>query len=136
MKSSERAYCAGLLDGEGCISYSKGSGLGPTFRVSVKMTEPGAVRWLAEQYGLTVSEITDPRPNNRMCFQVQLSGSTAKSFLKEVRPYLKVKTEQANAIIRCNMHSKAARQATADRLRELNRRGTHVDVSLVESQVA
>lgn len=136
MKSSERAYCAGILDADGCVTYKKGSGLGPTFVVAVKMAEPGAVRWLAEHYGLSVTKLTDPRPNHRMCYRVSIGGGKANSFLKEVLPYLKVKAAQANAVLNCDMRSKAARQDTADHLRELNRRGTHTDVSLVESQVA
>lgn len=120
-------YYAGLLDGEGCVSYNKyPTGIG--FKVSFKMCSDAAMLDLAAFYGVNVVKVTDPRPNHRMCYQVSLCGVQAKDFLRRVRPYLKVKAAQANAVLGCNLRSKKARREVADLLHVLNRRGTHTVV--------
>lgn len=120
-------YFAGLLDGEGCIwASSKDNSI--TFRVSIKMASEAAITDLAEFYHLNIRPQTDPRPNHRMCYRLQICGAQAKDFLRRVRPYLKVKAAQANAVLGCNLRSKKARREVADLLHVLNRRGTHTVV--------
>lgn len=120
-------YYAGLLDGEGHIGAAHSDKM-PTFFVAVKMGTDAAIRDLAEYYDANITDAADKRPNHRMCYQLRLYGAQAKDFLRRVRPYLKVKAPQANAVLGCNLRSKKARREVADLLHVLNRRGTHTVV--------
>jgi hypothetical protein len=125
-----RGYYAGLLDGEGCVSFTNGTRkCGPAFAVSFKMSTPAAMQPLADHYGVRVIPIPDSRPNHSLCYQMRLHGVQAKDFLRQVRSRLKVKEAQADAVIRCPMQSPKRRRETADLLRELNQRGGPRDVS-------
>ena len=131
--TANKSYFASLLDAEGCVSYTSGTRkCGPNFTVSFKMTTPAAMQPLADHYGLKVRMVPDSRPNHRVCHEMRLFGTQAKDFLRQVRPRLKVKEAQADAVIQCDMRSPKRRRETADLLRELNKRGGLRDVSKKE----
>ena len=51
LSEAEKAYAAGLFDGEGCIIIEKPRrGKGHTLMVQLGMREPAAVAWLQERW--------------------------------------------------------------------------------------
>jgi hypothetical protein len=129
-------YIAGLVDGEGSlmIHWNKGQ---PHFNFScfmvIGMTHEGVIKWLAEILGVTYEKVKMTRKNWKQIYRVRLhTQDNMEKFLKELLPWLKVKKEQAEVILKFlnlepegNMRDYAKKRAELYlRIRELNKRGS------------
>lgn len=98
-----RAYIAGIIDGEGCISRTNSRrGEGPTFwRVTVSMTYKPVIDWLGS-FGGKVYPNSVGRPANLKPQYAWIVGrhSCVLVLLAAVRPYLTVKAELADRVIK------------------------------------
>ncbi len=83
----EMAYYAGIIDGEGCISYYKSLG------VSVEGLYPKTLIEMHTVFGGSVSEIK--RANKRRYYRWRIYGQDAGRCLQMLLPYLREKKEQA-----------------------------------------
>lgn len=83
----EMAYYAGIIDGEGCISYYKSLG------VSVEGLYPKTLIEMHTVFGGSVSEIK--RINKRRYYRWRIYGQDAGRCLQMLLPYLREKKEQA-----------------------------------------
>lgn len=108
LTETERAYIAGLLDGEGYlfISHIVSSN---SFQVGVRtqMSSKETIEWLSEKIGHSFFE----RDSNKylgnreqkckwkMTYITGLQGIAAQELLKLIRPYMITKAEQADVIL-------------------------------------
>jgi hypothetical protein len=94
----ERAYAAGMVDGEGHIGMTpwKVSYL-PI--VTVTNTDRRVIDWLASRWVGSTIATHDPRiPAHKVRHNWRLSGRRAYAFLKEIEPYLLLKRGQSNIV--------------------------------------
>lgn len=99
-----KAYIAGIIDGEGCVTVNKrkhksgSKGFVPT--VSIGMTYQALIVWLAHITNRKwKAELKRKLPHHKPMYRVDWRNQRAKEFLLEILPYLKVKKEQAELLI-------------------------------------
>lgn len=101
MRENERAYVAGLIDGEGCIHVEKTKG---TYRprVTVGMSEVALplLSSMKAEWGGTLYLLRPATDKWAAAWTWYLSGPKAKAILLEIRPFLRLKREQADIAIR------------------------------------
>lgn len=106
LSETDKAYLAGLFDGEGCVGYynaSRTSILRPGyFHTSVHIcnTYPQVIEWVAAVTGIGRVQSTFRNEKHRTAYQWQL-GKKADVivFLTAIRPYLIVKAAQVDVIL-------------------------------------
>jgi hypothetical protein len=100
----DRAYAAGLIDGEGCIRItSRGLHGGTTFRqgqytlmVELTNTDHGMIQWLQQRFGGSVSYgKANPSRNAKEKWHWRVAANKALSCLDAVWPYIRTKRTQA-----------------------------------------
>ena len=103
----EKAYAAGLFDGEGCIMIDKPRrGKGHTLVITLAMRESVAVAWLRERWPGSFRPTTK-RPKEReafTCWYWRRYTSAAAAFLSDILPYLLTKQTQAQLAIKFQSH--------------------------------
>jgi len=106
IKLTDKAYIAGLVDGEGCITIAKrknGNKRGKPWyyqpTIAIGNTDRRLLDFLIPLYG---GWITKPKSkeNNKQAYVWFISGKDRKIFLKDIIPYLKAKREQAEILLR------------------------------------
>lgn len=134
------AYLAGLLDGEGSFQVTRHKSMTAYPRVCLAMTHKPVMSWVAELLGgisVWVNNHTAQRRNPmwKPQYIVAVQGHRAVALCKVVRPYLRVKQEQADVILAFPVEARAGRSVRLDpvlnekrlyayvRMRELNARG-------------
>jgi hypothetical protein len=135
LSPADAAYLAGFFDGEGSYILHGRTGLTSsiTFRVAVVGSKPSVIEWIAEVTGLSSAQVREPTVAGwapRWTWTV--NGDAAVSFTTQIRPYIRLKTEQADLglAFQARLHdpaSKADRTWQEEwrlRMRELNARGT------------
>lgn len=95
----DKAYAAGILDGEGCIQIcpnSRGKN-GHYLRVEVVNTNARLLQWLKERFGGNVQARgqLDVRATKPL-FVWSTASRVSAAFLRTVRPYLIVKATEAD----------------------------------------
>lgn len=101
----EKAYLAGLIDGEGCIGAAglrdkrPGRGEGVMFTVFVSMCDRACIDLCLEIYGGSIRERRPSNPKHRQVFTWQAYGDLGARILRDVRPYLRLKGTQADAYL-------------------------------------
>lgn len=96
MEEAQKAYLAGLIDGEGCISAFKNKGrksINPEFRIA--MTQRAPIDLFSEYFGGNVSTHIPKEVKHKICYAYHTTGKKTHDILKLVTPYLKVKKSQA-----------------------------------------
>jgi hypothetical protein len=97
------AYCAGLVDGEGCIRVNRAKAYrcqdrvtpGYQARVQIRMVDEGAIRFFAETLGGWYFHEKAHTAQGRPLFCYMASGRAAETILRALLPYLRVKREAA-----------------------------------------
>lgn len=103
MTVEERAYLAGLIDGEGSIYCGAiGSSRHKTCYpcVAIGMTDEAVIEWVASRWGCAVSYVLKRKNNPKWLDQyfVRLSGKRAQLLCLTLLPYLRVKRRQAELV--------------------------------------
>lgn len=115
LTEAEKAYAAGLFDGEGSIIIDKPRrGKGHALMVQLGMREPAAVAWLQERWPGSLRPYAH-RLKERDVFTFwhwRRSTSSAAAFLYDILPYLLVKREQAQIAIEFQSHKSFGRRLT------------------------
>ena len=139
-------YLAGMIDGEGHISISKGStpaknGNGymtsaPRYNliVAVTGTRQNLMEWLVANFGGSWSDSKRQKPNWRAKLTWNVCGLKNKEhILLGVMPYLVIKKNQAilglEFIRMAGENNPAKRQEIQDRLKALNQKGNIVEAN-------
>src|ERR1700747_2590374 len=144
LSETDRAYLAGIIDGEGSIMMihhkPRPNGNGTKWeywvlRVSVANTDIRLIIWLLEKFGGGFSTGKNKRPNQKDHYQWRLDSKRAEPILRAALPYLILKREQAELALKmistyklvgCKGHPPETieyRRELATRIKELNRRG-------------
>jgi hypothetical protein len=105
MDVAEAAYVAAMIDGEGTISMTPRKGKGRMshhFAVVVRVanTDLGVMRALVEMAGngRIVDQCNAARA--KMCYRWELSPNQVRHVLPQVIPYLRIKRERAELVLR------------------------------------
>lgn len=97
----EKAYLAGVMDGEGCIRIEKSGGkyryLPHTPTVSVSNCNPALIRWILSTFGGHLYQKKN-RGKYQTVWDVYWLGNKAIELLGEIYPYLVAKKEQADLV--------------------------------------
>ena len=102
LTETERAYLAGIFDGEGCVGYYKRRGNRSKYSyialVAISQTDFRPIHWLQEkiQFGTVVTKA------GKKHFEYQWSTnkkSNVYEFLDAIIPYLILKKEQAETLL-------------------------------------
>ena len=102
MTRLERAYLAGLFDGEGSICISR---IRPNFKnrdrnpryfllIEIANTNRPILEWIAASFGGRISLKSGRTSGARPCYAWHASKAIAEKFLHAVRPYAKIKSAQ------------------------------------------
>jgi len=101
------AYCAGLIDGEGYVGIKRTKAYrvqaratpGYHARISIRMVNEAAIRFLAETLGGWYWAEKAHLANGRPFFAYQATDEAAARILRAVLPYLLVKREAAETVL-------------------------------------
>lgn len=97
-ETAERAYLAGILDGEsnmGLAHARQHSTTSVMFRITVRHTNKELIDWLALRWGGKTTKGTLQNPRAKDTWVWWANGRDALPILKIVLPYLRVKPQQA-----------------------------------------
>lgn len=137
----DKAYLAGIMDGEGSISISRKTDptmkSGFSFRpcIEISNTDKPLMDWIASTTGLGAIRLyVDHNPKHRPAYKWSLWSNQANQFLNAIRPYLITKRERADIVIEfIKAHSGgkayltteqiASQTAIYDQMKALNKRG-------------
>lgn len=105
MQETTLAYLAGLVDGEGYIGVKRSmrpDATSPIFheRIQVRMVHEGAIRLLADTLGGNYYREKAHASNGRPLFCYQASDAKAAAILGRLMPYLIVKRDAAENVLR------------------------------------
>lgn len=107
MKKTDIAYCAGLFDGEGCVTI-----LWPkraTVCMEINMTHKPTLKKYAAIMGGTVKPHYNSRPDQRRQYRVRFFNGEAIRVAKLFLPYLSEKKGQARMLIKIREQAKTDR---------------------------
>jgi len=100
---TEKAYVAGIIDGDGNISLIRGMGnrkIAPYIylQVTVTNTNPKLIEWLKRIpfNGSHRWQRPKEKPTWKNCYRITWSGKLACELLKVIRSYLVIKQERAD----------------------------------------
>ena len=87
------AYVAGLLDGEGCINFTKCRDL-KIPRVSITNTNLDILEDLKKQFGGHIQKATRVDASWKPAFHWVISNSACARFLEQIEKWVRIKQEQ------------------------------------------
>lgn len=90
MTSEERAWLAGLLEGEAWfgIHTSKVAGVNPRLLISLQMTDQDVVERAAKLMGTTLSYVHPRKPPRKAIYQIHAGGLCAEDVMRTIRPLM------------------------------------------------
>jgi hypothetical protein len=109
MKTTDIAYAAGAIDADGCISIKRATNrvritrdcrnavYSP--RVSLGQVTEAVPEFLRANFGGAIYKTKPGTRNSRALFKWYTSDKKAAAFCKTIRPYLKIKHAQADAVL-------------------------------------
>ena len=106
----EKAYLAGIIDGEGSIGIYKWKNprarKNPFYRARMRITNTNKklidliVNKLQNQKGYIVAKRENRIKNRKTCYELELGEILTKKLLKEVLPYLVIKKKHAENVLK------------------------------------
>jgi hypothetical protein len=104
MKEKTKAYAAGLMDAEGCITIGRSTGprgLNYSARVRISNKSVQLMKWLVLHFGGYVSKSIPKKDTHAVCYNWNLSSEKhTRSFLSAILPYLRIKKNQVEIFFR------------------------------------
>lgn len=95
----DKAYAAGIIDGEGSIMLLERTGA-MFGRISVGMSDPEAVFWLKETFDGSIREkVSKSNKRWKTIYMWDVNNQSTVAFCKQILPYLKTKKKQATLLI-------------------------------------
>jgi len=132
------AYLAGYIDGDGAIMIKKDKRWKPPryqYHVSIGSTDHRSMEWIKQNFGGKISPCKTRNERHAKQYSCQFSGDDVYKIIKDVRDYILLKQEQADAVIelyeRVTKHNLRSRPLWAINVQEslfhkckaLNKRG-------------
>lgn len=105
---TEKAYAAGLIDGEGCIciNYNKPTGLkkyGQFYpMVTVHITDVNVLKWLQSIWGGSIKTRKKGEEHWKPSYDWKIQSTRAIEFIQEIQPYMIIKSDEAVAFLTFN----------------------------------
>lgn len=137
LSESEKAYIAGIVDGEGCVSISKcpkDGYIAYNIKLSIATVDFTLVEWFLKRTDATIYTAKFlSRLSRRPQFKIHFQNMKALSLLREVSKYLVIKKERVEFVLeeyprRCEQ-APEKRNFVYNRLRQYNQRQEVEDVS-------
>lgn len=128
---TDRAYAAGLVDGEGSIRItSRGKNGGVAFRqgqytlmVEMVNTDKQMIEWMVERFGGSVSHFVESVEQNRKAkWHWRVSANKALYVLDAVWPYIRTKKRQAKLGRRFQRYAQYTGRAATPKIQALHER--------------
>ena len=95
----EKAYLAGIIDGEGTVTLMKHhKNETPTPSVSVANNNLGLLKWIKSTVGGTITSKKKRLPHHNDSYAWHIRQDRAIRVLNELKQYLKIKKQQAELI--------------------------------------
>jgi hypothetical protein len=95
----ERAYAAGVFDGEGCISASINAAGRPQLSITLEMKNPEIPHWFFVSFGGCCRKVVRlsriGRQEEYIIWSWRVGSGRCRPFLEVVTPYLRLKKPQA-----------------------------------------
>lgn len=110
MKKSDKAYLAGIIDGEGCIAISRNMRKdrpSPAYyeaRISLGMTAKNVIDWACHITDLGTTYVTTTPLKRKKQWLWRVSNQRAITIAKLLLPFLKVKQKQARLLVLFQKH--------------------------------
>ena len=127
LTETEKAYIAGIIDGEGNMSLSKMSNSEVSYRVNlyISNTNKELINWLHHKFRNGVIYTVKSVGNRKQCYKYNLCHNLGANIIKVVFPYLIVKREQAKLILDYwdNRFGRYDGEIFKDKIKYLNQRG-------------
>lgn len=96
MQNNKLAYCAGVIDSDGCIGmYKRPNQNGYRIRVSAAQVKQPAIKLLHELFDGAMFIKNRPSKNWRNLYWWEVTSRDAEKCLRKLLPYLRVKKPQA-----------------------------------------
>ncbi|MCA1841303.1 MAG: hypothetical protein LC723_13435 [Actinobacteria bacterium] len=104
LTETDKAYLAGLFDGEGCVGYyNRGITKGVAYHsasVSICMTDLRPIQWVLDVVGYgAISFSEKPESRRKVCSWQLTNQKQIRELLAALRPYLKLKAEQVDVLL-------------------------------------
>jgi hypothetical protein len=107
LTETQKAYIAGLLDGEGCIGIDKNKSQASIWnydfkiRIIITNSYSDVLFWIKEITGVGCVYLSKGafKPNWRPIHRWQIVSEQARNFLIQIYPYLKIKKEIADIVL-------------------------------------
>ena len=99
MSEWQKAYIAGIIDGEGCIQSSYPKSRRFVLKITIGMTHKPTMEWLSSIFGARAIEQNRYNPNMRRNWYIALPAARAGHLLKTIYPYMLTKQEEADVAI-------------------------------------
>lgn len=91
---SDLAYCAGLMDGEGCITFSKDGETNYRLRIKITSTDYSVLEWLQEHFGGFIHLSRKKSEYNKEAWDWVCKTEDQIIFLFGILPYAIIKRAQ------------------------------------------
>jgi hypothetical protein len=127
ISDTDRAYLAGIIDGEGGFSITKGVSKGVTVfyqaTVYVVNTDFSLINWLQDTFGGSVydSTISNIKCKDKKQWVIRKDG--IERIIRLVYPYLKIKKERAQIMLSYLNRVWDSEESFYIKMKELNKRG-------------
>jgi hypothetical protein len=91
---SDLAYCAGVFDGEGCVTLTRDKELTYRLRLKITSTEYSVLAWIQEHFGGTIILSRKETDNNKESWDWYCKTEDQIVFLFGILPYTIIKRAQ------------------------------------------
>ena len=128
MNETEKAYIAGLTDGEGCISANKQFKKYHYLRVEITNTNPIMCDFLMKTVGYGSPHLVKKQKENwKSTISWIVTNKQGEKFLREILPYLQIKKQLAITGIELRQANQARNTVLAkeiyEKMKLLNKKG-------------
>lgn len=108
LTETDKAYLAGLLDGEGCVGYYTRHTKGVLYHsasLHICMTDPRPAQWIIQVAGCGRVSFSLKPAGRKPVYSWQLCNQPEiRQLLSLIRPFLKVKGEQVDVLVQLWEH--------------------------------
>ena len=91
---TDLAYCAGLMDGEGCITLTRDSESNYRLRIKITSTDYSVLTWLQEHFGGSINLSRKESKYNKEAWDWICRTEDQVVFLFGILPYTIIKRAQ------------------------------------------
>lgn len=97
MNTTDIAYLAGILDGEGSIGIKPPPPSSPSHQLSVQIanTNRELLSWIQSFWGGCINKEVRRSPHHKQVWKLQIGGKKAGLMLRAIRPYIRIKAYQS-----------------------------------------